>query len=129
MVIQRKYSEYNMREKIIGRIEDFPEGRGTGVKLGGLKIAIFNIDGKLYAIHDSCPHKHAPLHESGSNRYNSEKCGGTFLGEIDLELKMIKCPWHGLRFNLETGESPVLKRKIPVYNVVVREDGEVAVVV
>ena len=46
MVIQRKYSEYNMREKIIGRIEDFPEGRGTGVKLGGLKIAVFNIDGK-----------------------------------------------------------------------------------
>jgi nitrite reductase/ring-hydroxylating ferredoxin subunit len=42
---------------------------------------------------------------------------------------MIKCPWHGLRFNLETGESPMLRRKIPVYNVIVREDGEVAVVV
>jgi nitrite reductase/ring-hydroxylating ferredoxin subunit len=129
MVIQRKYLEYNMREKIIGRVEDFPEGKGTEVRLSGLRVAIFNIDGELYAIHGSCPHKHAPLHESGENRYNSEKCGGPFLGEIDSGSKMIKCPWHGLRFNLETGESPMLRRKIPVYNVIVREDGEVAVVV
>ena len=53
MEIQRKYLEYSMREKIIGRIEDFPEGKGTEVRLGGLKMAVFNIDGELYAIHDS----------------------------------------------------------------------------
>lgn len=118
-----------MREKIIGKFEDFPEGKGTGVKLGGLRIAVFNIEGKLYAIHDSCPHKQAPLHESGSNRYNSDKCGGAYLGEVDIELKTVKCPWHGLRFNLETGENPVLGRRIPTYEVIIKRSGEVAVVV
>ncbi|WP_028631449.1 Rieske (2Fe-2S) protein [Metapseudomonas resinovorans] len=48
-------------------------------------LALFNVDGQLYAINDSCPHQGASL------------CGGK------LEGRVIQCCAHGLRFNLASG--------------------------
>lgn len=115
-----------MGEYAVGPVEEFPEGRGVGVRIGGLRLAVFNVAGELYAIHDSCPHKHAPLHEAGAQRFNGDRCGSPYLGEVDADRRQIKCPWHGLRFDLETGESGVLGRRIPTYDVEVR-NGEVVV--
>ncbi|HEF4759873.1 TPA: Rieske 2Fe-2S domain-containing protein [Pseudomonas putida] len=48
-------------------------------------IALFNIDGELYAIDDSCPHQGSSL------------CGGRLDGRV------IQCCAHGLRFDLASG--------------------------
>ncbi|KQN43953.1 (2Fe-2S)-binding protein [Pseudomonas sp. Leaf48] len=48
-------------------------------------LALFNVDGELFAIDDSCPHQGASL------------CGGR------LEGRVIQCCAHGLRFNLQSG--------------------------
>lgn len=48
-------------------------------------LALFNVDGQLYAINDSCPHQGASL------------CGGR------LQDQVIQCAAHGLRFNLASG--------------------------
>lgn len=48
-------------------------------------VMVFNIDHQLYAINDSCPHQGASL----------------FGGKV--ENCTIKCPAHGLRFNLADG--------------------------
>lgn len=48
-------------------------------------LALFNIDGELFAIDDSCPHQGASL------------CGG------HLEGGVIQCCAHGLRFDLRSG--------------------------
>lgn len=48
-------------------------------------LALFNVEGQLYAIDDSCPHQGASF------------CGGK------LEGRVIQCCAHGLRFNLATG--------------------------
>ena len=48
-------------------------------------LALFNVDGRLYAIDDSCPHQGASL------------CGGR------LEGRVIQCCAHGLRFDLASG--------------------------
>jgi nitrite reductase/ring-hydroxylating ferredoxin subunit len=48
-------------------------------------LALFNIDGELFAIDDSCPHQGSSL------------CGGR------LEGRVIQCGAHGLRFNLHSG--------------------------
>lgn len=48
-------------------------------------LALFNIEGRLHAIDDGCPHQGASL------------CGGQLQGRV------IQCRAHGLRFNLETG--------------------------
>lgn len=48
-------------------------------------IALFNIDGELFAIDDGCPHQGASL------------CGGRLDGRV------IQCCAHGLRFDLASG--------------------------
>jgi 3-phenylpropionate/trans-cinnamate dioxygenase ferredoxin subunit len=48
-------------------------------------LALFNVDGQLFAIDDSCPHQGASL------------CGGR------LEGRVIQCCAHGLRFDLHSG--------------------------
>jgi nitrite reductase/ring-hydroxylating ferredoxin subunit len=48
-------------------------------------IALFNVEGAVYAIDDSCPHQGSSL------------CGGRLDGRV------IQCCAHGLRFDLASG--------------------------
>lgn len=64
-----------------------PSGRKL-VKLNGIEIALFNIDGTIYAIKNRCPHRSGPL-----IRGFIDPTGG------------IKCPMHGWRFDLRDGSS------------------------
>ena len=50
-------------------------------------IAVFNIDGELYAIEDLCTHD-----------------GGELTGGV-IEGRQIECPRHGARFDIVTGEA------------------------
>lgn len=67
------------KEKIPGM------GQRIFLKLGEQSIVLLNIDNRLYAINDRCPHQGASLY-SGK-----------------LEGCTIRCPVHGLRFNLDNG--------------------------
>ncbi|HKU50530.1 MAG TPA: Rieske 2Fe-2S domain-containing protein [Nitrososphaera sp.] len=53
-----------------------------------LEIALFNIDGKYFAISNICQHKGGPLSK------------GTLDGSI------ITCPWHGWKYSIVDGMSP-----------------------
>ncbi|UTW03072.1 Rieske 2Fe-2S domain-containing protein [Amphritea atlantica] len=61
------------------------ENQRSYVEYQGRGVTLFNIDGQLHAIDDSCPHQGASLY------------GGR------LEKETIQCCAHGLRFNLRTG--------------------------
>ena len=75
---------------MIGIIQ-VPEGRvpfpGARTYLSdqGVSIALFNVEGNLYAIDDSCPHS-----------------GGSLSGG-KLEGLTLQCPAHGLKFDIATG--------------------------
>jgi NAD(P)H-dependent nitrite reductase small subunit len=70
----------------VGREEDVPPGRGATVELeGGKELALYNADGRFYAIENFCPHRGAPLADGAL-------CGAT-----------VECDWHGWRFDLRTG--------------------------
>lgn len=59
------------------------------VREGGLSLALFSVDGALYAIDDSCPHRGASL----------------VMGQ--LEGFWLRCPAHGLKFDIRSGcQSP-----------------------
>ncbi|HJR29822.1 MAG TPA: Rieske 2Fe-2S domain-containing protein [Pseudomonas sp.] len=72
-----------------------PQAGGRALfEFDGKSLALFNIEGDLFAIDDSCPHQGASL------------CGGR------LEGRVIQCCAHGLRFDLRSGyllNSTVLK--------------------
>jgi 3-phenylpropionate/trans-cinnamate dioxygenase ferredoxin subunit len=94
------------------------------VTLRGRSVAIFNVDGKLYALRDSCPHRGAPL-----------SCGVLTGGSVsaptpghyvyDSTRRLLRCPWHGWEFDLETGQSWIEAQRLRVrsYEVAV-EAGE-----
>lgn len=58
---------------------------GKLVEANGQTIALFVVDGKYYAIENSCTHVGGPLAEG------------------ELEGDVVTCPWHGSRFNVKTG--------------------------
>lgn len=49
------------------------------------KIALFNIDGMIYALDNFCPHMGGPL------------------GEGDIDDATVTCPWHGWQFDIASG--------------------------
>jgi 3-phenylpropionate/trans-cinnamate dioxygenase ferredoxin subunit len=74
-------------------------------------LALFNVDGQLFAIDDSCPHQGASL------------CGGR------LDGRQIQCCAHGLRFDLASGYL-LNSNKLKVANYPVEVvDGQVFIVI
>src|SRR5438309_11683443 len=69
----------------VATINELPSGTSKQVILGGRKLALFNVDGTLHAIDDTCPHRGAPLSE------------GPLTGTE------VTCPWHGARFDVTSG--------------------------
>ena len=70
----------------VGKASEIEKGAAALYKLGDREIAVFNVDGELYALDDYCSH------EEGS------------LSEGYMEACEIECPVHGARFDLRTGE-------------------------
>ncbi|MBI2933282.1 MAG: Rieske 2Fe-2S domain-containing protein [Planctomycetes bacterium] len=71
----------------VAKVEDVPEGRGRSFEIAGRQIALFKVNGTIYATEGACPHQGAPLAE------------GTLEGTI------VTCPLHHWRFDVVTGES------------------------
>jgi nitrite reductase (NADH) small subunit len=67
------------------RTNDLAEGLGRTFYMGEKAIALFQIDGKHYAIDDTCPHM------------------GASLGSGFVENGTVTCPWHFWRFRLTDG--------------------------
>ncbi|MFA4820169.1 MAG: Rieske 2Fe-2S domain-containing protein [Candidatus Aenigmatarchaeota archaeon] len=74
----------------VAKINDVKPGEGKVIDADGMEIALFNVGGTFHAIDNSCPHKGGPLGE------------GVMDGEV------VTCPWHGWRFNVVAGNSPVM---------------------
>ncbi len=68
-------------------------------------VAIFNVDGKYYAIEDVCTHDDGPLAE------------GELFGTI------IECPRHGAQFDITTGKVVRMPAITPVPWYPVRVEG------
>ena len=90
----------------VARTKEIPIGERKRIEINGQRISIFNIASEYFAICDTCPHKGtAPL----------------IRGKLDG--LGIKCPNHGYRFDLKTGEcniDPTFNTK--VFPVKVRGD-------
>jgi 3-phenylpropionate/trans-cinnamate dioxygenase ferredoxin component len=86
-------------------LADLPPGEATRV-LAHVPVAVFNADGELYAIDDTCTHQDASLSEGW------------------LEGCLIECPLHEASFDLRTGTptGPPAKRPVRTYPVEVHDD-------
>ena len=93
----------------VGELSDIPDGESVRVQ-GTVAIAVFNVDGELFAIDDTCTHQDASLSDGF------------------LEGCAVECPLHAACFDLRTGRpsGPPAKTPVRTHDVVV-EDGLVHV--
>jgi 3-phenylpropionate/trans-cinnamate dioxygenase ferredoxin subunit len=108
-----------------GELED---GQTRLVEIGGRSIGVMLAGGRYYALRNVCPHHGAPL------------CRGTVSGTMlpsdvytyvyDPDAHILRCPWHGYEFRLESGQSihDPKRMRVRAYDVAV-EAGEVVLYV
>lgn len=90
-------------------LSDLPAGQSREVSVGGVAVALHNVDGAVYATSNVCLHRGGPL------------------GQGMIEGRTVLCPWHAWAWDLATGENAANPElRIPVYAVRV-EDGAVFV--
>lgn len=70
----------------VANLTDLKPGDCLSVEAAGAGIALFNVNGTIYALDNTCPHAGGPL------------------GEGLLEGDIVECPWHGWRYDVKTGE-------------------------
>lgn len=68
-------------------IGDIPINGRKLVERNGMGIVIFNAEGSYFAVGRNCPHEGGPLDEG------------------ILEGGVLTCPWHGIMFDLATGDA------------------------
>ena len=66
-------------------LAQLPPGSGTTVTVGDNSVALFNVDGTVYALNDSCKH------------------AGASLGSGELNGRTVRCRAHGWKYNVTTG--------------------------
>ena len=86
--------------------KDLPPGTSMCVEAAGDKVALFNVDGTIYAVSDACTHQGGPLSE----------------GELDGTI--VTCPWHGATFDLTTGSATHLPASSAVARYQVRVESD-----
>ena len=69
----------------VAAVASIPSGDYAQIEIDDALVAVFNIDGKFYAIDDVCTHD------------GGELAGGALEGDVVI------CPRHGARFCLRTG--------------------------
>lgn len=89
----------------LGDADAVPPGKRWVFDVDDLSIAVFDVDGTLYAIDDSCPHQ------------------GSSLGMGKLDGLVVTCPGHGLRYNVATGRKVGAETGVRTYPVERTPDG------
>jgi nitrite reductase/ring-hydroxylating ferredoxin subunit len=89
----------------VARASAVPSGTGSVTTVKGQDIAVFNIQGKFYALDNRCPHQDYPL------------------GRSPVFDNFVICIGHAWRFDIKTGEcSSVPGGCVRTYEVVVEGD-------
>jgi 3-phenylpropionate/trans-cinnamate dioxygenase ferredoxin component len=91
----------------VATMDELTPGERKLVELEGVRIAIFNLDGDFYAIEDVCTHDGGPLVE----------------GDV-LEGGQIRCPRHGARFDIRTGQALSMPAFSPTATYEVQVEGD-----
>jgi 3-phenylpropionate/trans-cinnamate dioxygenase ferredoxin subunit len=67
-------------------LDAFPPGSKRAFKIADRRIALFNVEGRLHAMDDVCPH------------------AGASLAAGPLRGTCITCPLHAIKFDVTTGQ-------------------------
>lgn len=110
-------------EHKVSNLKDIPENKALTVNIDGVPIGIFKMGEKLIAVKNLCPHKRAPLAlGTVQGTMLPTDCAGEY--KYGMENQVLKCPWHGWEFDIESGKClfGVSNSRVKTYEVSVRDD-------
>jgi len=83
-------------------VNSLKEKQGKRFIINDIDIAVFKVDGSIYAVQNQCPHQHSQTIYDGF----VEDC-------------KVACPVHGWEFNLRDGKMETGRKGLDTYEVVV----------
>lgn len=84
----------------VAKVSEVPERGAKLIRMDDNDIALFKVEGKLYAINNVCAHQHfSALHK------------GELIG------LQVTCPMHGWTYSLETGRAISGDGRVKTYHV------------
>ena len=92
-----------MGRHVVCKVGEIPVNSGHLVKAEGREIAVFNLGDRYRAIANRCPHEGADLCRGKIAAFVDATSPGQFT--VDESRVMVRCPWHGWEFDVETGRS------------------------
>ena len=91
----------------VARVAEIPPNGSKLVEVDMVRVALFNLDGAIYAIEDVCTHDGGPLVQ----------------GQV-VNGCQVQCPRHGARFDICTGAAVKLPAFEPTRTYTVRVQGQ-----
>jgi NAD(P)H-dependent nitrite reductase small subunit len=91
--------------KKVCKTSDLSEGFGRRFMIDDVDVAIFKVDGEIYALSNICPHQKAAIIHNGF-----------------LEDGKVVCPAHGWEFNLKDGCQHGGRRGLDSYEIKIEND-------
>ena len=91
---------------LVARRNEIEEGGRRVVSCDGTEIGVFQIDGKLVAWHNDCPHRGGPVCQGRLYKRVLEPLdadGRMRSLAFDEATTNIVCTWHGYEYDLKTG--------------------------
>lgn len=92
-----------MSKHVVAKVEEVPPGASKLVTIGNRQIGIFNLKGEFFALLNRCPHEAGPLCEGKVVGLIASDGPGNF--QVLRPGEMVRCPWHGWRYDIRTGQS------------------------
>jgi len=96
----------------VATVAELPPGTGKRVYAAGEAVALFNVNGSIYAISNRCTHARGSLSE----------------GAVDPVKCAVTCPWHEGVFALETGQVLSGPPSLPVPTYQVKLEGDTVLI-
>jgi nitrite reductase (NADH) small subunit len=106
---------------VVCDVGELPPGGRRFVEVDGKRVVCFNVDGRYYALGATCPHR-------GADLTFGTVCGTMLPSDPHRYIygrhqQLLRCPWHGWQFELETGRAVFDERTgVPAYPVEVVDD-------
>jgi nitrite reductase (NADH) small subunit len=104
----------------VGAVDDVRREGCRVVDVDGRRVGVISVGDEFYAIADGCPHMGASM------------CAGSLDGTLvpsaphelvyGMDQRVIRCPWHGWEFDLESGRSLLEPRRFGLRTYPVSED-------
>lgn len=98
-----------MPETHVGKASDFPDPGRKVFEIDGVEFGIFKLGGEFFAYLNQCPHIDGPVCQGKILPLVLEAVQDdkTSEGMVFCETRMnVTCPWHGMEFDIRTGEHP-----------------------